>query len=134
MQNAERRMQNAESASSANCFHRSAFCILRSAFCVLLFATGTLCAQIFTDDFNGSLKWEPHPSDGVSLIITQEPAGRRASALRMDFDFHGHGGYAIARRAGSIDLPADFEFSFWIRGTSPPNNLEFKVIDDTSEQ
>ncbi|MDQ6802210.1 MAG: coagulation factor 5/8 type domain-containing protein [Acidobacteriota bacterium] len=103
------------------------------AVALLCVAPTLLPAQIFTDDFNGSLKWEPHPSDGVSLIITQEPAGRRASALRMDFDFHGHGGYAIARRAVPIDLPADFEFSFWIRGTTPPNNLEFKLIDDTGD-
>src|SRR5437773_10876151 len=107
---------------------------MKSAAIVLLCVAPTiLSAQIFTDDFNGSLKREPHPSDGVSLIITQEPAGRRASALRMDLDSRGHGGYAIARRAGSIDLPTDSDFSFWIRGTSPPNHLEFKLIDDTGD-
>src|SRR5205807_8859898 len=98
----------------------SAFCLLPSAF-----------SQVVIDDFNGSLNWQAHPSDGVSLIVSQEPAGRRASALRMDFDFHGHGGYAIARKPVSIDLPPDFEFAFWIRGIAPPNNLEFKLIDAT---
>ncbi|PYQ48085.1 MAG: hypothetical protein DMF59_17095 [Acidobacteria bacterium] len=99
----------------------SAFCLLPSAF-----------SQVI-DDFNGSLNWQAHPSDGVSLIVSQEPAGRRASALRMDFDFHGHGGYAIAHKPVSIDLPPDFEFAFWIRGIAPPNNLEFKLIDATGD-
>src|SRR5713226_1156934 len=99
---------------------------ITSAFCLLPFA---LSAQIVVDDFNGSLDWEPHPSQSVSLILTQEPAGHLASALRLDFDFHGHGGYAIARKPVSIDLPPDFEFAFWMRGISPPNNLEFKLID-----
>ncbi|HJT18316.1 MAG TPA: hypothetical protein VJ853_13040, partial [Thermoanaerobaculia bacterium] len=50
-----------------------------------------------------------------------------------DFDFHGHAGYAIAHKNVSIDLPADFEFSFWIRGNAQPNNLEFKLIDSTGD-
>ncbi|HYS53146.1 MAG TPA: coagulation factor 5/8 type domain-containing protein [Thermoanaerobaculia bacterium] len=99
-----------------------------SAFCLLPFAF----SQVI-DDFNGSLNWRSHPSDGVSLIVSQEPAGMRASALRMDFDFHGHGGYAIAHKPVSIDLAPDFEFAFWIRGVAPPNNLEFKLVDDSGD-
>ena len=106
----------------------SAFCLLPSA---LLAAEGG--PPLFSDDFNGSLNWQPHPSDGVSLLITQDPAGHLASAMRLDFDFHGHAGYAIARKPVSIDLPSDFEFSFWIRGNAQPNNLEFKLIDASGD-
>ena len=139
--NLERRMQNAElRKATARQRHRilhSSFCILRSAFLGLLVslplaAAGGGAPQVI-DDFNGSLNWQARPSDGVSLIISQEPAGHLASALRMDFDFHGHAGYAIAHKAVSLDLPPDFEFSFWIRGNAPANNLEFKLIDASGD-
>jgi hypothetical protein len=42
-------------------------------------------------------------------------------------------GYAIARKPVSIDLPADYEFSFWVRGPAAPNNLEFKLIDASGD-
>jgi len=125
-------MQNEELRREG--FLPSTFCLLHSAFLCLLLSGATIAkAQVVIDDFNGSLDWEPHPSQGVSLILTQEPAGHLASALRLDFDFHGHGGYAIARKPVSIDLPPDFEFAFWIRGICPPNNLEFKLIDATGD-
>ncbi len=72
--------------------------------------------------------WRAMPADGVDLQISRE-----ASALRLDFDFHGHGGYAIARRDGAIDLPENFEFTFRTRGEAPPNTLEFKLIDPSGE-
>ena len=106
---------------------------MRLAVALLCMAPTLMSAQTVIDDFNGSLNWLAKPSDGVALIVSQEPAGRRGSALRMDFDFHGHGGYAIAHKPVSIDLPPDFEFAFWIRATAPPNNLEFKLIDDTGD-
>jgi hypothetical protein len=106
--------------------------VVTAVLLAVLAAEGGGAPQVI-DDFNGSLNWEGHPSDGVSLIVSQEPAGHLASAMRLDFDFHGHAGYAIARKPVSIDLPPDFEFSFWIRGLSPPNNLEFKLIDATGD-
>ncbi|HEY8133692.1 MAG TPA: coagulation factor 5/8 type domain-containing protein [Thermoanaerobaculia bacterium] len=112
-------------------FLHSAFCILRSAFFFLTLTT-PLAAQVI-DDFDKTVDWQPHPSDGVSLIITQDPAGHMLAAMRLDFDFHGRAGYAIARKKVSIDLPADYEFSFWIRGNAQPNNLEFKLIDSSGD-
>ena len=52
--------------------------------------------------------------------------------MRVDFDFHGHTGYWIVRRNVSIDLPVNHEFRFALRATSPTNNLEFKLIDETN--
>ncbi len=102
---------------------------LTSAFCLL---PSALPAQVL-DNFDKTVDWEAHPSDGVSLTITQDPDGHMLAAMRLDFDFHGHAGYAIARKAVSIDLPADYEFSFWIRANAPPNNLEFKLIDSSGD-
>jgi len=63
--------------------------------------------------------------------------------MRLDFDFHGHGGYAVAHRALALTLPSNYEFTFAIRGEStapdgsrtdaPTNTLEFKLIDSTGD-
>jgi hypothetical protein len=72
--------------------------------------------------------WSANPADGVSLALSPD-----AGALRMDFDFHGGGGYAVAHRAVSLDLPANYRFTFRVRGECPPNNLEFKLIDASGD-
>ena len=84
------------------------------------------------DDFDGAPTWTAHPSDGVTLRIGSGP-GRHWNAMRLDFDFHGRAGYAIARKMIALDLPENYQFSFWIKGTAPPNTLEFKVIDPSGE-
>ena len=89
------------------------------------------------DAFDSVGAWSAHPSDGVSLKIARAP-GRRGSAMRLDVNFGGRGGkggagYAIARRPVSLDLPADYELSFWVRANIPPNDLEFKLIDSTGD-
>ena len=80
------------------------------------------------DDFASLAAWAAVPSDGVSLQLV--PA---AGAMRMDIDFHGGGGYAVARRAVNLELPENYEITFRIRGTIPRNNLEFKLSDSTGE-
>ncbi|MBA2708726.1 MAG: discoidin domain-containing protein, partial [Gemmatimonadaceae bacterium] len=84
------------------------------------------------DDFESVAEWKATPSDGVSLTIGQGD-GVRGKSMRLDFDFHGHGGYAVARRNLSIPLPANYEFSFSIRGEAPINTLEFKLVDPTGD-
>jgi hypothetical protein len=84
------------------------------------------------DDFERITAWSAHPADGVRMSLHSDP-GRRGRALRLDFAFAAGGGYAIARRALPIDLPANYAFSFWMKGSAPPNTLEFKLIDSTAE-
>src|SRR5688500_13978322 len=80
------------------------------------------------DDFSPLAAWTAVPSDGVSLQLVPV-----AGAMRMDIDFHGGGGYAVARRAVSLELPENYEITFPVRGTVPVNNLEFKLSDSTDE-
>jgi hypothetical protein len=94
---------------------------------VLAAALGAQEARVI-DDFSSLSAWTSAPSDGVSLRLV--PA---AGAMRMDIDFHGGGGYAVARRAVDLELPANYEITFRVRGTVPRNNLEFKLIDSTGE-
>jgi F5/8 type C domain len=80
------------------------------------------------DDFEDVSRWTPAPAQGVSLTIGTD-AGARGRSMRLDFDFHGHGGYAIVRRAIDLELPDNYAFSFRVRGEAPPNDLEFKLVD-----
>ncbi|HUP63426.1 MAG TPA: hypothetical protein VNA69_23770 [Thermoanaerobaculia bacterium] len=80
----------------------SAFCLLPSAF--------------------AASAWTPHPSDGVTMSIYGDDG-----AIRVDFDFHGHGGYAIARKSVDLDLPPNYQFVFELRGETAPQNLEFQI-------
>jgi len=79
------------------------------------------------DDFHDTSAWTPLPSDGASLRIASE-----GGVMRLDFSLQG-GSYVIARRALPLTLPANYAFSFRIRGDGPPNNLEFKLIDSTGD-
>ena len=70
------------------------------------------------DAFEDLATWETAPSDGVSLAIASGE-GRAGRAMRLDFDFRGGAGYAVARRPLTLDLPENYRFSFWIRAAAP---------------
>ncbi|HEV7785340.1 MAG TPA: coagulation factor 5/8 type domain-containing protein, partial [Thermoanaerobaculia bacterium] len=96
---------------------------------VLLLLASPLAAQTKTlDDFESIAGWKAMPSDGVSLDFSRDEG-----ALRLDFDFHGGAGYAVAHKAFALDLPANWQISFRIRAAAPVNNLELKLIDPTGE-
>ena len=82
----------------------------------------------FSTTSTTSPRWTAAPSDGVRLELAAGPG-----ALRLDFDFHGGAGYAVARRPLPLDLPANWEISFRLRADAPVNNLEFKLIDPTGQ-
>jgi len=84
------------------------------------------------DRFEDIRGWKAAPSDGVELSLSQAP-GHDGKALRMGFDFHGGAGYAAARRSLPMDLPANYEISFWLRGEGPLNHLEFKLVDPSGD-
>jgi hypothetical protein len=96
---------------------------------LLLLAAIPLAAQTRTlDDFATISAWTAAPSDGVGLGLSQDEG-----ALRLDFDFHGGAGYAVARRPLPLDLPANWEISFRLRADAPVNNLELKLIDPSGQ-
>jgi hypothetical protein len=84
------------------------------------------------DDFESVGGWTAHPSEGVELRISQD-SGFAGKAMRLDFDFRGGAGYAIARRSVPIDLPENWEFAWRMRADAPVNDLEFKLIDPSGE-
>lgn len=84
------------------------------------------------DDFERLDGWTAQPSDGVTLAIRSD-SGARGRAMRLDFDFQGGGGYAVARKAIPLALDSNYTISFRIRGVARPNNLEFKLVDASGD-
>jgi hypothetical protein len=84
------------------------------------------------DDFADLASWRSVASDGVSASI-RAARGPHGPALRLDFDLAGTAGYAIARRALPVDLPDNYEISFYVRADAPVNDLQFKLIDASGD-
>ncbi|MFL6592219.1 MAG: coagulation factor 5/8 type domain-containing protein, partial [Luteimonas sp.] len=84
------------------------------------------------DSFDDIAPWQAVSSDGVLATLRQVdgPDGR---ALCLDYDFHGVSGYAVARRTLTMTYPANYEYSLQLRGSGPPNNLEFKLGDASGD-
>jgi hypothetical protein len=88
-------------------------------------------AQVRTlDEFENSEGWSRNLSDGVIMNISSEK-GLTGNAIRIDYDFTRGTGYGGIQKLFPIDLPDNYEFSFWIKAESPSNNFEIKFIDST---
>jgi hypothetical protein len=84
------------------------------------------------DQLDDLAPWRASGSDGVTSAIRAVP-GVHGRALRLELDLSGTAGYAVARRELPLELPADFELSFELRGEIPINHLELKLIDQTGD-
>ena len=84
------------------------------------------------DDFESSAAWTALPASGVEMKLTAEP-GPHGNALRVDFQFTKGGGYAVLHRNLALDLPVNYRFEFRLRGATAPQNLEFKLLDESGE-
>ncbi|MCA1580867.1 MAG: discoidin domain-containing protein [Acidobacteria bacterium] len=106
---------------------------------LLLFLVWSALSGIFAaappgpdDPFEQIGAWRAAPAEGVSLALSKTE-GAGGGALRLDFDFQGHAGWAAARRELPLELPGNYEISFSIRGESESNDLEIKLIDESGE-
>ena len=82
------------------------------------------------DAFESVDGWTARPADGVEMKLSTD-AGVHGRALRVDFRFLKGGGYAVLHRDLDLDLPANYRFSFQLRGECLRNNLEFKLVDSS---
>ena len=80
------------------------------------------------DDFIELSGWSAVTSGQVHLGIAPD-RGPRGGAMRLDFDFKGSGGFAVARKRFAFPLPDAYVFTFDVRGVAPANKLEFKLVD-----
>lgn len=84
------------------------------------------------DDFEDASLWRVVTSNQVSGELRQTN-GAQGKALCLDYDFNGVSGYAAIQRDLAIDYPANYRFDFQLRGDSPDNDLQFKVIDASGD-
>jgi len=82
------------------------------------------------DDFESKSGWNFIQSDGVTLSLTHEP-GLTGHAIRFDYNFTKGTGYGGIQKLFPIDLPDNYEFTFYVKAESPANNFEIKFIDST---
>jgi len=68
-----------------------------------------------------------HPS--LTDITLSAGEGVDGNALRIDYDLGPRKLYVVASKAIDSEIPPNYAFSFRLRGISPRNNLEFKLID-----
>ena len=100
--------------------------------CAASAARGQTAPVKVLDTFESIASWKTQPSDGTFMRITQDAGHNGGKSMRIDFGFSG-GGYAVVRRAVPIDLPPNYELSFYIRGEALPQNLEVKLVDSTGD-
>ncbi|MBE0639023.1 MAG: discoidin domain-containing protein [Bacteroidales bacterium] len=107
---------------------------LKITFTALLFLTATIISAQgrMLDEFESKAGWDYIKSDGVNLNLSNEK-GLTGNAVRFDYDFTKGTGYGGIQKLFPIDLPENYEFTFFIRAESPANNFEIKFIDSTGE-
>jgi F5/8 type C domain len=86
-------------------------------------------AESLSDFFKDPTAWKVIASGQAEgrLVAVAGPDGK--PAMRLDYDFHGGGGFVVIRRQVRLDLPETFEFHFSICGAGPKNHFEFKIAD-----
>jgi hypothetical protein len=84
------------------------------------------------DDFEDLSTWTAITS-GVAQLRISRDQGLQGSAMRLDFDFRGAGGFVVARKAFPLEIPEGYSFGFNVRGAAPANIFEFKLVDDTNQ-
>lgn len=107
---------------------------------VSLFFISTVCVPLnlygietrTLDSFDQTVGWETITSDQVDIKI-QQVVGYTNNALRIDYSFLAGSGYGGIQKEFLIDLPENYQFSFYLKGESPANNFEFKILDSSGE-
>ena len=84
------------------------------------------------DDFDTIEGWSFIKADGVN-VSTSVDKGLHGSAIKFDYGFTKGTGYGGIQKLFPIDLPKNFEFTFYIKAESPANNFEIKFIDSTGQ-
>lgn len=67
----------------------------------------TTAHTIVLDSFDSVSQWTAAPAQGVEISIHPDSNGAHGRAMRLDFDFNGHGGYAVVHRALDMTLPTN---------------------------
>ena len=82
------------------------------------------------DDFRDVSGWSAVASGQARLVLGRD-TGPSGSALRLEYDFKGGGGFVVARKLFPRRLPESWALDLQICGAAPANKLEIKLADPT---
>ncbi len=84
------------------------------------------------DGFDDPAQWQVVTSNQVSGAL-RTVDGVDGAALCLDYDFNGVSGHVGIQRELAMQYPENFRFGFQLRGESPANDLQFKLIDASGD-
>jgi len=93
---------------------------------------GGVPAPRMLDAFEDAAPWRVVTSNQVSGAL-RAIEGPEGLALCLDYDFNGVSGYAGIQRDLALDYPANYRFDMQLRGDSPDNDLQFKLVDASGD-
>ena len=108
------------------------FFLAASLFLASLTASAQALQTRILDNFNDPSHWRVVTSNQVSGKLRQTE-GTSGKALCLDYDFNGVSGYAGIQRDLAIEYPQNYRFDFNLRGDSPANDLQFKLVDASGD-
>ena len=99
---------------------------------LISFPALNLYPQRVLDDFESLNDWKVYKSDGVETKVSLAE-GHTGKALKFDYNFTKGTGYGGIQKIIPIELPDNYQFTFYMKAESPANNLEFKLLDSTGQ-
>ena len=96
------------------------------------FAVSIFSQKKVIEDFGNSNEWKIFSSDGVETSV-YNVNGIKNNAVHFEYNFKKGSGYGGIQKMLSLTLPENYEFSFYLRASSPANNLEIKFLDESGE-
>lgn len=85
------------------------------------------------DDFSDPGAWKLVVSNQVTGSLRPVAVAGGGKGLCLDYNFNGVSGYVGIRRALPVQYPQNYQFSLSLRGDSPANDLQFKLIDASGD-
>ena len=83
----------------------------------------------FTSLFDDPSAWMVVASGQATGHIRPIAGPEGKVGICLEYDFHGGGGFVVARRVWEMRLPPSFALGFSVSGAGLPNHFEFKVAD-----
>jgi hypothetical protein len=99
---------------------------------ILVIVSSGYARQPGPDLFEQMDRWTIITSDQVE-VQTSAVQGLNNAALKVDIHFVAGSGYGGVQIKQPMMLPENFQFSFYVKGDLPVNNLEFKLIDESGD-
>ena len=88
-----------------------------------------MSAHPFLSLFDDPAQWQVFASGQSEGKVCPIKGADSTAGLRLEYDFHGGGGFIVIRRVIRFTLPGTFQIGFSLRGEGSANNFEFKVAD-----